>query len=327
LLGWQWWREQAERREAVRIAAEGDFQSAEPRLLALAQRHPNDATVAKTLALGYLKANQLAAAEPFFARWCAASSGDPEPYDKRIGLWLSWDRLRDAVVDARRVLELQPGNQKLHQHLPRWLLITGQFDEAEQECQRFLQRWPGDPWVLLIYALACQRQGRAQEAAVVVDRLIQEYTDFHEAFVIRGTLYLDMDQPKEAIPWLRRAAASAGPHRREALYELGRALNRIGESKEAEQVMAQARLLQEQDFLKVMARETGGQLVHVNVQARLAEEMLTAGKSDEALGLLTRILNQDPNCAAAHRVLAAYYEKQGQPELAAEHRRRESATP
>jgi len=40
---------------------------------------------------------------------------------------------------------LQPDNRKLHQQLPRWLLIIGRFDEAEQECHRFLKRWPAIP--------------------------------------------------------------------------------------------------------------------------------------------------------------------------------------
>jgi predicted Zn-dependent protease len=235
-------------------------------------------------------------------------------------MWVKWSRLRNAIEDARRVLELQPDNRKLHQHLTRWLLIIGRFDEAEQQCHRFLKRWPGDPWVLLIQALVYQRTDRPREAAAVVDQLIRDIPNFPEAYLLRGTLYRDANHLAEAVPWLRRATAIQGPHRREALFELAKALDQIGQNQEAGQVMKEARLLQEQDFLREMTREFG--TVNISAQARLAEEMLNAGQSENGLRLLARLLEHDPNCAVAHRVLADYYDKQGQPERAAEHRRR-----
>ena len=327
ILGWRWIKD-GERQEALRLAERGDFSKAEPLLTRVAERHPRDAPVARALALGYLSTDRLAEAETYFGRWCAARPEDPEAYDQRIKLWVRWSRLGNAVEDARRLLELQPENRKLRQQLPRWLMILGRFEEAEQECRRFLQTWPDDPWVLLIQALLDQRQGRPEAAVPVVDRLVRAYQDFPEAFVLRGILYLDSNQPGEAIPWLQRAAAIQGPHRREALYELGLALSRTGQTKEAERVMAEARLLQEQDFLREGRHgPLGVRPDHVNVQVRLAEEMLNAGKSDDAVRLLKRVVSLDPDCAAAHRLLAAYYEKEGQPERAADHRRRAGPTP
>jgi predicted Zn-dependent protease len=164
---------------------------------------------------------------------------------------------------------------------------------------------------------------RPRAAADIVDQLIRDIPDFPEAYLLRGTLYRDANQPAEAVPWLRRAIAIPGPHRRAALYVLGPALNQLGQNQEAEQVMKEARLLQEQDFLHEMTRELVP--ASVNAQARLAEELLKACKSDDGLRLLARLLEYDPNCAAAHRVLADYYDKQGQPERAAEHRRRQGA--
>src|SRR5437773_2536959 len=50
-LGWRRAQDQADKREALRIAEKGDFSRSEPLLLRIAQRYPNDATVAKELAL------------------------------------------------------------------------------------------------------------------------------------------------------------------------------------------------------------------------------------------------------------------------------------
>ncbi len=183
--------------------------------------------------------------------------------------------------------------------------------------------------MLLVQAKIYQRTDRAREAAAVVDQLVRAYDirNFPEAYMLRGTLYLDANQPAEAIPWLRRVAAIPGPDRRNALYELAKALNLVGQSQEAEKVMKEARLLQEHDFLREMTGETGSTRVSTSAQARLAEDMLNAGRSEDGLRLLEQLLEKDPNCASAHRVLADYYEKQGQSERAAEHRRRQGFTP
>ena len=330
-VSWQWLQDQSERREALRIAEKGDFSRSEPLLLRCAQRHPNYAAVAKELALGYVRAERFAEAEPYFECWCEANPSDPEPYTQRLTMWVKWNRLRNAVEDARRILKLQPDNRKLNQQLTRWLEIVGEFNEAEQECHRFLQLWPGDPWVLFIQALVYQKTDRPREAAAIVDELIsrtqRDIADFPEAYMLRGSLYLNANQLAEAIPWFRRAAAIPGPDQQSALYELAKALNQIGQSQEAEKVMKEARLLQERNFLRELTGETGSSRVSTSAQARLAEEMLNAGRSEDALRLLTRLLEKDPDCAAAHRVLADYYEKQGQSERAAEHRRRQGFTP
>ena len=55
---------------------------------------------------------------------------------------------------------------------------------------------------------------------------------------------------------------------------------------------------------------------------RAAESLLAVGRSDEAVRLLDKALEQDPDCLAAHRLLGDFYEKQGQTAKAAKHKRR-----
>jgi tetratricopeptide (TPR) repeat protein len=323
-------QEKANRDEALRIAANGGFARSEPVLLQIAQRHPDDAAVVKELVLGYLRADRFAEAEPYFEKWCQSIPNDPNPYLLRISMWVKWNRLRNAVADAQHVLMLQPDNRKLNQDLTRWLLIVGDFDEAEQECRRYLQRWPGDPWVLLVQGLVYQKEGRQREAAAIADQLVvRDIPDFYEAYQLRGILYNEANQPQEAIPWLRRALAVKALKeldRRDALFALAWALNQVGQKQEAEQIMKEARLLQEQAFLIEMASEFGPR-PSASARARLGEELLNSGKSEEGLRLLAKLLEQDPNCFAAHQVLANYYDKQGKPEKAAEHRRHLNINP
>ena len=57
------------------------------------------------------------------------------------------------------------------------------------------------------------------------------------------------------------------------------------------------------------------------VKLQQAETLFTAGKDEEALRLVAALLEKDPSLAPAHALLASYYEKKGQSERAAEHRR------
>jgi tetratricopeptide (TPR) repeat protein len=303
---WQDHADQKERSEAVRLAAQGNFAQAQPLLKRVAERSPNDTAVARELALGYLGTRQFSQAEPYLERWYEANPQDPEPLTQRLQLWVQWKRLREAIADGRRLLELQPNNRGLARQLPRWLMILGQFDEAEEECHRLLRIWPDDPWGLYVQALLHQRRGHTDAAAAMVDRLIQQYADdFPEAFLLRGTLYLDANQPAEARPCLERAAGIRGPHQREALYELSLALARLGKHDDAQRIMGQARLLQEEDFLQQMLAE-GERWDRENVQLRMAEQLFQSGQAQEASRVIGRVLEQNPKSVAAQRLQARY---------------------
>jgi Tfp pilus assembly protein PilF len=91
--------------------------------------------------------------------------------------------------------------------------------------------------------------------------------------------------------------------------------------------MNEARLLQEQNILRELARDLGEGPISVSARVRLAEELINAGQSEQGIRILERLLDQNPSYAAAHRVLADYYEKQGQSERAARHRRQQGSTP
>jgi len=57
------------------------------------------------------------------------------------------------------------------------------------------------------------------------------------------------------------------------------------------------------------------------VRLQRAECCLDVGREENALRLLAPLLKDASASAAAHTLLAAYYERQGQAERAAEHRR------
>jgi predicted Zn-dependent protease len=222
---------------------------------------------------------------------------------------------------------------------------VGRFDEADQLCRRCLRRKPGDPWLTYLLARIGHARGAAGEAPALLDDLVARYPDFGRALLLRGELHNEAGEPELAIPLLQRVVAldydrlreaarykkagkpdqaihllrqvSSLDEGREARYQLSLALARAGQAEEARRAMTE---LQKDNLDRLLTGvhnpDTRG------VKLGRAEALLAAGQDEEGLRLLAALLEQDPGFAPAHAVLASYYERRGQPERAAEHRRR-----
>ena len=66
---------------------------------------------------------------------------------------------------------------------------------------------------------------------------------------------------------------------------------------------------------------------NLELKVRLAETLLRDGHSEDGVRILKAALDQSPNYAPAHLALAAYYEKQGESQLAEHHRRLAGKSP
>jgi predicted Zn-dependent protease len=304
-LGWRGLRDQAEREE-LRAAELLPFSDAEPRLLRLAERRPDDARVARALAMGYLADRRYAKAEPYFARWCELRPNDTEALRERIELWRGWQQTHHAAADAERLLELEPDDTKLRRQLSGWLFGLGRLEDAERQCRLSLDATPHDPALLHLQAALYHRRGQDTEAADLVDRLLREHPRFADALLLRGVLHLHAGRPAEAIPWYRRALAVEGKHQRDAYYELSLALDRTGQAEEAHKALAESRLLQEVDLFNTQTDRD-----NVDLQMRFAERLVNAGRAALAVPMLTRLVQQHPNNSAVQKLLAAAQKDQG----------------
>jgi predicted Zn-dependent protease len=319
---------QRDRREARRLAQQGRLADAEPLLRRVLERNPDDLEAIRTLARGYHGADQLAEAEPYLTRWCDLRPNEAEPY--RLRLDVRHKRaaqtetraekqrlLEEALADGQRALQLEPDNDPVAQEVIWLLLSVGRFEEAERECRRGLDRQPNQPWLCFLLARAYHGQGANAEAQKFLDPLVRDQPRFADGLLLRAILYREAGQPAEAIPLLRQVLALGRAHQPEALYHLSLALASTGQADEAKQVMAERQsLVLEKQLTTADYRDNPAFRVWV------AQTRLDAGKSEDALRLLDKLLQEDPAYAPAHHLLAAYYEKQGQADRAAEHRRR-----
>lgn len=325
-LGWPWLQGRLERRQGLRLAQQGRFADAEPLLQRALERRPDDLTVVKALVLGQLDADKLTKAEMSLGRWCALRPRDAEPFRRRLHLWLQLKRVPLALADGQHVLELEPDQDALRKQVTQWLAQTGRLVEAERECQRCLERRPNELELLSLLADIYQGQGRHAEAVAILDPLLRKHPGHTAARLAQALVYCEANQSDQAIPLLRQVLKEDSSLQQTARYHLSLALDRTGQTAEAEQMMAEfqgRQALAELHWRQSLeASSRSDQPAQLGLQVRFAEALLAVGKPDEARRLLEKILEQDPNLAAAHQMLAVLYDKQGQAARATEHRRR-----
>jgi tetratricopeptide (TPR) repeat protein len=327
LYGW-WGHAPARRGEALGLASQGRLAEAEPLLVAALERDGKDVEVVAALALAKLGSSDARAAETYLSRWCALRPAEARPFHLRMdlrhrvarGMVMQADRLRtmqEALSDGRRVLEIDPDNDPVRREVAWLALQVGQHSAAEADCRRSLAAAPFDVWLNYLLARIAHAQGKRAEAAAALDPVVRAQPGFADALLLRGVLYHEAEQPDRAIPLLRQALAQKDCPRRDCLYRLGLALAATGQAEEARKVMAEVDLL---NLTGSVANEHFPNNPAMRVQ--IAEAMLGVGRLADAGAELDAVLAEAPTFAPAHRAKAAYHDRVGQPDQAAEHRRR-----
>jgi predicted Zn-dependent protease len=319
-LAWSWLvlQHHFERQQSLTLAREGDFRKGVPGLEHARDRNPQDLEVTRALAQGYLDQEEWAQAVPYLTAWCGLEPDSPEPRRLRLRALTKIGRDQDALADARWLLGRDPGNPAARRQVAALCFTLGQFDEAESEARKVLAQRPDDHNVLLLLAEVRRAQGDGLGAAALADRVLRQDPHSFPALMLRGILYREAGEPGRAVEALREVVARDPTRRRTANYELSLALERVGRPDEARQAMAEVRRLQDAE---VYATASESQPDNVALKVRAAEALLAAGETQKALQFLDQALERDPSCRPAHRLLAEYFERHGDPVQAAQHRR------
>jgi tetratricopeptide (TPR) repeat protein len=313
--------------EGVRLAQQGRHNDAEPKLRLALEHDPGNSELLRTLVHALFGMDKLVEAEAVLTHWCQVRPEDAEPYRLRMDLrhrvlqfepGTARQRVEEsALADGLRVIELEPGDDATARKVVWLCLGCGRFQEADRVCRRYLERQPDDPELLFLQARVCHARGANAEAQVLLGKLLSRNSQFTPGLLLLAILHYEADEAERAIPLLRRVIAEGGGSHKEARYHLGLALARAGHTEEARRVMAE---VQQDNFEKDTARP--GEADSLAVRVRRAELLLSNGRAAEALASLQAVLAEAPGYAAAHRLLASYYDQQGEKALAAEHRRR-----
>lgn len=133
---------------------------------------------------------------------------------------------RNAEMQLRDALGLDPGNTSAEALLGWALMHQDRGDEALQRCLQVLVREPEHGLARAAVGAICLRKGITGEAIEHLSRAARAGNDPRAALYANywlGVAYLQREMVNDAIDVLRRAVAQ-GPNLAEAWTELGRAL-------------------------------------------------------------------------------------------------------
>ena len=311
-------RTSRDRRDGLEAAKAGDFKKAEPLLKRALEREPDEVEIVEALARGYIRERDPANAEAYLGKWVQLRPDAPEPRKLRMEFYQQAKKLEEAYPDAQKLLSLDPGNSQLRRTVMGLAFGLGEFASAEEHCRSLIRDFPKDDGLQVMLANVRRARGDPAEAATILDRVLKVNPTHGGALQVRAVLFEEANQPGDAIPLLREALRLDPSQYRKVGMRLAVMLERTGQSAEAEKVLAEVRRLQD-----VMTIEEGvlAQPDNLELRVRAGEQLLAAGHHADGVKMLLTVFNIDPTNRPAHRALAAHFEKIGQPDRAAQHRR------
>ncbi len=283
--------------------------------------HPDSPLILEALARGYLRTFDLGKGLHCLNVWLER---EPDSVAALVQRGVALARIKQtekAVADLGRAVELRPGHDLARGRLAEVLVEARRFDEAAVHFEALRERQPDSAAALRGLARCRHGQGRADEARRLYDRLLGEQPNDAVALGERGRLALQTETPEEAERWLRRSAA-LDPHDRTTAYAFAQCLARLGKADEAREWEARLQRI-ESDLGRVdeLNREVLSRPLDPAPRCEAGVIFLRNGREEEGLKWLASALRVGPRHADTHRALADYYERNGDPESAARHRR------
>jgi tetratricopeptide (TPR) repeat protein len=315
-------REVFELEQMLTRAQRGDLDPVQETLLSsVLQGHPDSLLILEALAHGYMRSYRLPEARHVLDLWLERQPdaiqalrwrGDAEEHMRSVD---------PAIDDYRRVLELDPTLDAVRLHLGEVLLLKGRSQEAQEQLQIVCDRQPQNAAAFVGLARCYRLLSDTDKARAALDAALALNPDEEGAISLRGRLEMETGHAAEAEPWLRRAAANA-PYDRETVYSYYLCLRKLGKDdlarkykEKADQIDAQlgrlgklTALIEKSPHDPALRHEAG-------------VIFLESGQPKEGLRWLQSALAEDPSNVPTHLTLAEYFEKTGERERAAWHRR------
>jgi tetratricopeptide (TPR) repeat protein len=248
---------------------------------------------------------------------------------RRAWIYAQSEEQEMAEADYRRALEIDPEDSGARLGLAEILLHQKNGAEAAGHFER-LRASREDSTIALGLAQSWRLAGRLEDARRLLDDWLRSHPRDGLALAERGQVAMDEEALEEAVNFLRQAEANA-PDLFDAHYTLFLCLTRLGRTAEAE--ACRVRMEQAKDEGKKLKEEMAQLMAQLqqapgdaDLRCRIAQLFLRYGE-EEGLRWLQLNLQQHPNHQPSHLALADYYEKQGQPAPAAEHRRQAGVIP
>jgi tetratricopeptide (TPR) repeat protein len=307
---------------ALLKAQTGDTAEVQGMLLAwVDDGHPESVLILEALVKGYLQTYNLVAATDCLDMWLDREPDNPQAHMWRGEVRDIMRKYKDALADYQRVVDLAPDRNDARLKLGERLLHARRAGDAAPHFETLYERQPGEPAVLLGLARCRHEQARSDEACRLLDALLEARPRDGSALGLRGKIEFDAGHYTEAERWLRRAVAVV-PYEYEVVYSFVLVLRQNKKTEEAEDWDARRdRIDADLERINLLMRAIVSYPTDPTPRHEAGMILLRNGQEEAGLHWLANALEQDPNYRPSHELLAEYFEKHGQPEKAAQHRR------
>jgi tetratricopeptide (TPR) repeat protein len=316
-------RDRLSREEWLAMAQSGQMREATPHLSDLLIQPGTDGPdICEAFVNGFFLTCRFQEGLELLDVWQAEYPQDAQPWLFRGRYLTSIGNTPHAVEAYRAALGRDPERADLRLLLAKSLVELHEFDEASTLLTEVLDAAPDNVDALECWSECLLEQGRSEEAAAVLSRLMQR--DPRHA---RGRLTLARSQTfsgqvRDAVA-LAREVVDERPFDIQAHYVLGVALRASGEVDAAAPHFefvetARARLQAARRLIETVVTQEPD-----NVAARyeVGRTLLEYDAPQEGAGWLQSVLDLDPEHQASHAALAEYYSRRGNLQLAEQHRR------
>ncbi|MCI0377566.1 MAG: tetratricopeptide repeat protein [Gemmataceae bacterium] len=301
---------------------QGDLFPHHSMLLAYVDKaHPESGNILEALTMGYLLAYRLVEARQCTDRWIKLEPERSDPWVMRGKTLELFQNYTEAGENYAKALEIEPDNAYIRLQRAKMHLLLSEPAQAVEHLE-FLRNKESDNFeVLQTWSQAKIEAGEPEATRATLELLTRRNPTNADAWTLLGRVEMLALKPKEAEPYLRKAAALV-PYEREIVYNLIGCLERQGKKDETAKWQAQ--------FDKINAARKKLQTLKQSIAARpndpalrlqTGEILLDIGHETEGLRWMHSALQEDPRHRPTHEALSKYYAKAGKDELAQYHAR------
>ncbi len=152
----------------------GDAKLAEPLLIQLTHRYPQNYPAAEALGSLYAEAGELKAALPLLQRASTLAPGESLALANLGAAYLKLSKVPEAIANLRRAVALDPGNAAAQLNLAQALMLAHRPTEASDAFSAAAAAAPSDAKVRYDWAFALFESGSAAKASDVLKQVPAE---------------------------------------------------------------------------------------------------------------------------------------------------------
>ena len=323
-LGWS--TEDLDQQERLLVVQTGQTKWAETLLKeAVLEDTPDEVAeeIYEALAMGYLMAYQLREGErclDYWIRW------RPEAIPPRLLMATILKRQacsQDAMRAYEEILAIVPEHRPAHMEYAKLLLQGNRIQDAFAHFKYCAEVDPIDPQARLGLAECYNRMGQTQESRAALEFALKNTDDEAlraVALVELARLAIKDQNYEEAVENLRESV-KIEPLDTTAHYTLGSALAKLNRMEEARDEFDRSKQLRAKfDRIGQINDVLLNEPANADLRYEAGTILMELGLDRQGISRLRTVFLYDPRHRKTHEALAAYYEKEGNAEMAASHR-------